>query len=248
MFLLNIQAYNTIIETISPLLEQKELKAFDTENSAYFANSERAVRVIFDEPKRVFMLQSDTIAGGKPSGSWKTLTQWLFLPDYTEKDAVSIGNDFYDTLNETLGLKTAVTSSSDVVISSDSKDEHNLEGLLQRFLIVFPQYKENYKEHVSQYGECLYVDFFEKYAVPCLKSLLKENDKKRLKKYFELLNEMYTLGDRGVSSVVSVVILGQAIDDESLIETAYSYMGEYKYLRTAVENVREYNRRHKKKK
>lgn len=235
---MNIEAYNKIIDIIEPVLTAKGMKAVDNEDGAYFANDAQAVKVSFDEAKKLFKLNCGAVEDGKATGEWKVISEWLFPEDYTVNDAVSIGNDFSDSLGEFLGTKKTVSRTSDVSISGDAKSSMSLEGLLSRFLTIFPQYKEAYQEHVGKYGECLYVDFFEKTAVVCMRELLEQNDKKRLKKFFELLNQYYTLGDKNAAAVVSAVIMKESITDEKLEQTAYKYMEDYKYLKLAYENMK----------
>ena len=68
-------------------------------------------------------------------------------------------------------------------------------------------------------------------------SLLRANDKKRLQKYFDMLDEAYRLGDREVRAVVSTCILATALKDEKeLTESALGYLKDNNYLALALKN------------
>lgn len=246
---LNTEAYEIILDTLKPILEKKEMQKRDQEGQEYYSNSDVAVRVVFEEKKNLFQLQRAKAEEGVPQGEWETLSSWLFPPEYGEKDAKSVGNDFSDTLQDALGVKPQGRTGN---IELPSKGEPGAvptpSSLMQKFLTIFPQYKEKYKEHVAQYGECLYVQFFEQYAAPHLRALLREKNAKQLAKYMEFLNEVYTLGNQDAQALVSRVIIGEALDgDVQLKEQVEGYMEEYPYLKQATESMFHYLKRHKKK-
>ena len=234
---MNIDAYNHIIETIDPVLKQKNFVAVDKEDGSYFANETAAVKVEFNEDKNLFVLKQCALTpDGEPSDDWSTLSSWLFLPDYDAKEARSIATDFSDTLKEVFGLKPKTVQNKASLPEKPAGDVHNITSLSARFLTIFPQFKDVYASYTTDTGAFLYVKFFSEIGATHLKELLKANDKKRLEKYFDALNIHYCLGDKDVRAVISSVILTEAIgNDEQLKETAYTYLADYNYLKIAAD-------------
>jgi hypothetical protein len=234
---MNIEAYNLIIDTISKLLEAKNFKVTDTENGSYFANEATAVRVRYDEERELFYLEQSPLQDGAPSGDWKALSSWLFANNAPVKEAKSIANDFEDTLREILGVKpTTVKATSTLPAKGNAGDDPTPTTLAGRFLTIFPQYKGNYEQYVTEGGTFLYVHFFEEIAVPHLNALLDADDKKRLEKYFAMLNQTYCNGDKEARAVVSAVILAGSLRNQpDRMATAQKYMEEYPFLKTAAQ-------------
>ncbi len=232
---MNIDAYNHIIDTIEPLFTQKNF-SFD-DSTGCFKDDTTAYRVAFIEEKNLFELQRCELDEEKNVGNdWSTLSSWLFLPDYTVKDAKSIANDFCDTLQNNFGLKPKVNVNRNALPEKTSKDECSVNTLTSRFLTIFPQFKDEYPKYITSNGIFLYVKFYSEIGAPHLKELLANKDKKRLEKYFDTLNHHYCEGDKEVRSLVSSVILVEAIgNDSNLLEIAKAYMEDYKYLLTATE-------------
>ena len=114
-----------------------------------------------------------------------------------------MAEDFADSLREIFGMKKQVSNLKDVALPSKAASRGptpNVEALAQRFLAIFPQYKDAYREHMAKYGEFLYQDFFARTAAVKLKELCADPkaNKKQLEKFFDLLNEMYAEGDANV--------------------------------------------------
>lgn len=234
---MNAEAYNLIIETISHLLESKKFHAVDLEQGSYFTNGTVAIRVHYDSAKELFCLEQTAMEEEQPAENWQTLSSWLFAADASPKEAKSIANDFEDSLREFLGVKPTVQKKTAATIPAKGNpgDDPTPSVLAGRFLTIFPQFKGEYDRYVTENGAFLYVHFFEEIAAPHLGALLDANDKKRLIKYFDLLNFVYCNGDKEARSVVSAVILAGALREQpARQETAEKYMEELPHLRTAA--------------
>lgn len=238
---MNIEAYNLIIETISKLLEAKQFKAVDLSDGSYFTNGTVAVKVCYSDDRELFTLEQTAMDGETPSEDWKTLSSWLFAADAPVKEAQSIANDFEDSLREFLGVKPSVsrTSSANTLPSKGSAgDEPTPSSLAGRFLTVFPQFKNQYQNYVTENDTFLYVHFFEEIAAPHLGQLLDMKDGKRLDKYFDILNHTYCNGNKEARAVVSVCILANALrGNPQRMETALSYMEKFPFLKLTAQNA-----------
>lgn len=234
---MNIDAFNHIIDTIEPILKQTSFELIEEENSAYYKNQNTAIRVVYIEDKTLFELQKCELnEEGVPPEQWNTLSSWLFLPEYTLKDAKSVANDFADTLMSVFGIKPNAPVNHTALPQKKSDNECNVNSLTARFLTIFPQFKDVYPKYVTQSGTFLYTKFFSEIGATHLKELLQGDDKRHLEKYFDTLNHHYCLGDLEVRSLVSSVIIVEAIGkDADLLQTAKKYMADYKYLLIATD-------------
>ncbi len=236
---MNAEAYNLIIETISKLLDAKDFKAVDLEDGSYFTNGTVAVKVCYADDRELFTLEHTAMDGDAPSTDWKTLSSWLFASNAPLKDAQSIANDFEDSLREFLGVKPATAKTSTAATALPSKgnagDEPTPSVLAGRFLTVFPQFKDAYSNYVTENGTFLYVHFFEEIAAPHLGDLLDADDKKRLEKFFDMLNFVYCNGNKEVRAVASAVILANALRNQpARMETAMKYLESLPHLKNAA--------------
>ncbi len=237
---MNVEAYNLIIETISKILDAKNFKPVDLDDGSYFTNGTVAVKVCYNDDRELFTLEHSVMDGDTPSTDWKTLSSWLFAANAPVKEAKSIANDFEDSLREFLGVKPATAKTSTAAAALPSKgvdgDEPTPSVLAGRFLTVFPQFKEEYNKYVTEKGTFLYVLFFEEVAAPHLGALLDANDKKRLEKFFDMLNFVYCNGNKEVRAVVSAAILANALrGNPARMETAMTYLEQLPFLKTTAE-------------
>ncbi len=233
---MNVEAYNLIIDTISTLLTAKQFKPVDLEDGSYFTNGTLAVRVQYAPSSELFTLEQTTMVDDIPSTDWKVLSSWIFAKSDDLKTAKSIANDFEDTLRELLGVKPTVVANAALPTKGNPGDDPTPVTLAGRFLTIFPQFKEKHPQYMAANGNFLYVLFFEELAVPHLGDLLDQNDKKRLEKFFDMLNHTFCNGDKEARSVVSAVILAGALRDQpKRMETAQKYLESYPHLKIAAE-------------
>lgn len=233
---MNVEAYNLIIDTIAKLLEAKQFKPVDLEDGSYFTNGAIAVRVQYAPQNELFTLEQNTMSGDLPAADWKVLSSWIFGKNDDLKTAQSIANDFEDTLRELLGVKPTAIKAAALPTKGNPGDDPTPTTLAGRFLTVFPQFKDNHSQYVAANGTFLYVLFFEELAAPHLGTLLDQDDKKRLEKFFDMLNHTFCNGDKEARSVVSAVILAGALRDQpQRMATAQKYLESYPHLKIAAE-------------
>lgn len=228
------KAYETIIAGLEPVLTSQEM-AESPDAPGVYLNGKHAVKVEYDEDKKLFKLFAAEVAEGKEV-QFKELSAWLFDDSHTLRDAKAVAIDFEECLQTLFGLKKQASSLRDVALPTKaaSGETPNIEALAQRFLAIFPQYKDTYREHMAQYGEFLFQDFFANTAAKKLQELCEnpQKNKKQLQKFFDMLNEMYAEGDASVSSTVTYTILGNAFaGDVDKFDSLKEYMEACTYLR-----------------
>ena len=95
-----------------------------------------------------------------------------------------------------------------------------------RFTAIYPELRAAFKANIDTYGEFLPEEFFRKHGNAVVLSVIRENDPQKMKKLFNLLNEIYENGINDVQSLIVVTILGELQNDETLIANCVDYMGD----------------------
>ena len=214
-----------------------------------YSNDKLAFRIVHDEEKKFLNLLVAQKDEEGNLGDFKVVSSWLFEESENTRDAASAGLDFLDTLKGKMGIRGVRTSrTGEVTIpKKDISNTNNMESFCAKTLAVFPQYKDEYKEHVSKYGSLLYVEFFKNTFMLKMGDLLDENNKKTLKKVFDLLSNSYCNGDRPVQNVIVGVILGGATKDNlKRHETTLKYLEDYSFLKGAYIQIYEIIKKDKK--
>ena len=116
--------------------------------------------------------------------------------------------------------------------------EPGIEAFAQKFLAMFPQYKDSYKEMVAKYGDFLYVEFFKRYGVEKMQELMADEtkNKRQLTKYWNMLGDMHYEGELVVGDLICVVILTGAFgkDPAKFDAAADKYLAEYPFLKASA--------------
>jgi hypothetical protein len=226
--------YSQVVAGMQAFLDEQ---SFRQEEDGTFVSEKKLFRIEYDEKKQVYLLQvADPVEEGEPV--YKTASSWLFDDSQTARDAEAVSIDFVDELRRQLGITPPRAKRyGDIALptKADAGETPNSLVLCQKTLAIFPQFKDEYKAHVEQYGEFLCIEFFSKTLAPKLRELLRENNKKQLKKVLEMLSQMFIEGDRMVGNVIVVTILCGAIGtDQSLYDTAYEALKDMPHLQTAM--------------
>lgn len=223
--------FDIVLEPLSEFIsEQSFVKLED----GSYANESKRFKVEFDETAGLYNL---LLADADDEPEYATVSSWGFSDDKGEKEAKTIGLDFLDTLRTKLGIKpNYAKNAANVPLPKKSGNKaNNINALAQQMLAVFPKYKETYRQHIAENGEFLYLNFFSQTVVSDIRQALDEQNKKQLKKIFDVLCDVYVEADRDTQNAVAVTIITGAIgDSKERFETALSYMEDCAYLKTAI--------------
>ncbi len=229
---MNKKCYDAVIKEMQVLLDGQKFTA----DGEIFKNEKNAVCVSFDEENKLFVLKMAEVTDGTV-GEFAVLTTWLFDDNQTERDAAAVGNDFADTLRSKLGLKAERSKATVSLPITEKGEEISVLTLTQKLLAFFPQYKEAYKAEVASYGKYLYVDFIASKFVPEIRNLIISNNKKQLKKLFDMLDEMYVDGDATTTDMVTSIIAAATFGDEKAKATAEEYIQENRHMKVCVNEM-----------
>ena len=217
-----------VLEEMSPFFEEQGFKS--TEKGKY-KNDTCEISIEYDDARQMYVLKKAEGAEGKE------ISAWLFDDSQTERDAVSVGIDFTETLSENLGVKKNSRARRLIDMPEMSKDGADINSFAKKVLDVYPQFKETYRAHIGKYGNFLYLNFFGETLVPQLKSVLNTGDKKSIKKIFTVFENTYITGDKDTVNAMVAVIAATVCDDERAQANLAVTLEDNKHLLNAVTSL-----------
>ena len=222
-----------VIEEMQPFFNDNGFKAVD----GVYKNDKKAVAVEYNDDRQMYVLK---VADIEEDGSFELseISAWLFDDSQNARDAVSVGVDFTATLKDEMGIKTKRAAYANAIdLPTATKDgAYNITAFTKKMLDVFPTLKEEYKAHVGIYGNFLHLNFFGEKLVPQIKSVLLTNDKKSVKKLFDVLQNGYLNGDRDTVNVIVAVVAAACANDEMAKDNAIAALGDNKHFADSVKN------------
>ena len=148
------------------------------QDTGFYKSENKIYKVSYDEASKEFYIAVASIIADEDSASYKTISAWLFdEANHGPKDIALISEDFIAAVAKEEGIKI----STGMVIDTESValpekaaegEDPGIEAFTQKFLAMFPQYKDAYKESVAKYGDFLYVDFYKRYGIAKMKELM----------------------------------------------------------------------------
>ncbi len=156
----------------------------------------------------------------------------LDLETFNEKDLKYIYEEYNETFEKTFsgkshhsGKKMPTPVSRTQAKSGAMSYDANTLG--SRFSTIYPELRDEYKNNLDTYGEFLAEDFFVNHGNAIVIDTIRENDKIKMRKLFNLLNDIYENGTNDTQSLVAVTILGSSIAaNPELLENVQSYFSD----------------------
>ena len=186
------------------------------------------------------------------------------------KDVKYISNEYAELIEENFGKNGAAEKKKVKLPTPVSKAAaksgeacYDANTFANRLSVIYPELREEYKKNIETYGEFLPEDFFKNYAAPVIVGVIKENDPQKMKKLFNLLNDIYDDGTNEIQSIIAVTILSEpqqrsrsARKLRGLYERRHDlpvvqvnkYLAKSKSARMRLENPPKYKPKKKKKK
>ena len=163
------------------------------------------------------------------------LSLWLLEPSvHDEKDVKSIANDFLETMENNFAGKKQKDISKVKIPKAVSKNQaksgvasYDAQTLCNRFVMIYPEYKDALKQNLLDYDELLAADFSEKYIAPKMLDVLNGGNEKEQKKFFMMLSDVYEDGLNEVQDLIAVVIMSKMDNNPEYLAIADKYMSDY---------------------
>lgn len=225
--------YDRVIEEMQPFFDEQGFKA---EEDGSFKNDKKSVKVQYDESRQMYTLSAADIEDGN-IGDYSEINAWLFDDSQNAKDASSVGIDFTASLRKSLGIKVKRAAGAEVELPTLSKGGSvTVTGFAKKMLDFFPALKDEYKNHIAENGNFLYLNFFGEHLVPQLKSVLTSGNKKQIKKLFDLLEDLYVKGDKDTVNTIVAVLCAAAYNDEKVTAVVKEMIENDKHFLSSFEN------------
>ncbi len=214
--------------------EKGELPVTERNGASTIAynGSKGAVKIEFFEGKISLLCSAASIADAVDADFKKATTSLFDVDTVDSKDIKYIVSEFTDCITDTYGKKEKTAKKLPTPVSKSAAKSgtvyYDLVTLGSRFVVIYPELKEYYRQNIEKYGEFLADEFFTKYGNAKMRETVRRNDPIQMRKLFNMLNEVYNDGTNQTQSVIVVTILGSLHDDEQLLANCVDYMGEMK--------------------
>lgn len=201
----------------------------DTQYVSYVADGS-TLRVEF-AGNAIGLYYAETAPDTAQKGDFTRLSLSLFEPENADvRDVRYVAEEFAETLTAKFagGKKPQVKKMPNAVSKTAVRNGafYDLPSFGNRFTAIYPELRAAFKANIDTYDEFLAEDFFMQYGTPLVLDIIREGDPAKMKKLFNLLNEMYENGVNDVQSLIVVTILGGMENDEELIARCLDYMGD----------------------
>lgn len=226
--------YENVITEMKPFLDENSFKSCE---DGSFANDKKSVKIGYDEARQMYIMNIADIEEGK-IGEYVEVNAWFFDDSQNAKDAVSVGIDFVNSLRKNLGIKVKrVASAGEIDLPTAAKNgSMTVTGFTKKMLDVYPELKEQYKNHIADYGNFLYLNFFGEYLVPQLVNTFRSGTKKQIKKLFEVFEDVYVKGDREAVNAAVAVLCAAAYNNEKVYSKVIEAIGDDAHFKSSFES------------
>lgn len=230
-----MEAYKRIekhIENVNKELGFK--KSSETDTTIAFSGEKGAYRLVFDSETNILQFECTYEENGDKT-EFNTISRSLFEIDVVEeKDIKSMSNQIVDQLERMYKVRKKVNLDKVKMPQSVSRTKaknglisYDVDSLANRFGAMFPEFKDEIKLNVVNYGEFLPEDFFINHGNAKIFDIIQNGTKAEQKKLFKMLGEIFEDGTNEVQDVIAVTILGEMKNDKAMMAVADEYMTEY---------------------
>lgn len=204
------------------------------EKSVTFSGEKGIYRLIHDAETNIIQFDCAYEDKGEET-QWNTVSRSLFeLSVADDRDVKSLSNEIEDELQHLYNARKKVdldkikmpkavsrTKAKNGIISYDT------DSLANRFGTLYPEFKDEIKRNIAEYGEFLPETFFVEHGNAKVLDVIKNGTKAEQKKLFKMLGEVFENGTNEVQDIIGVTILGEMKNDPQMMAVADAYMTEY---------------------
>ncbi len=183
--------------------------------------------------KLVNIMFANTLPEEVEDSDFKTLSSTYFDSEAAdESDIKYITNEAVDTLTGVFGTKQAVVKKKlpppvSKTAAKSGTMAYDPNSLANRLCGAYPELKPYYRANIETYDRFLAEEFFDKYGTKVIIDTIRQNDKQKMKKLFNILNSVFDDGTNETQSLICVTILGKMDNDPQLIANASEYMEKF---------------------
>lgn len=217
--------FDNVISEMSNFFDENGFK-FDGVD--VYSNDKKSAKIEYNEEKQMYILWVADIDEEKNVGEYAKVNAWLFDDSQNAKDAEAVGIDFVNSLRKELGIKLKRNTNVDGIDLPTAKksDIMDINSFAKKMLDVFPTLKDDYKNHIAVYGNFLYLNFFGEYLVPAIRNYLASANKKQIKKFFDIFEDIYIKGDKDTINTILAVLTAVGYKNEKCDEVIKSALSD----------------------
>ncbi|MGN0523970.1 MAG: hypothetical protein ACI4IG_06830 [Eubacterium sp.] len=227
------EVFSIIEKNLSRANEELGFKKSNrADNSVTFSGDKGSYRIVYDEKQKILSFECSY---DEESDDFKTISRSLFeLEGATDKDVKSASNEALDEMEHLFKARKKVDLDKVKMPKSVSRTKakngiisYDVDSLANRFGALYPEFKNDIKQNVVDYGEFLPETFFMEIGTPKVLDVIKNGKPEEQKKLFKMLGEVYEDGTNEVQDIIGVTILGEMKNDPDMMAVADKYMTEY---------------------
>ncbi len=225
--------FENVINEMQPFLDEHGFKSAE---DGIFSNETKYFKVAYNEARQTYTLSVADITEDGIS-EYIEINAWLFDDSQNAKDAASVGIDFVNSIRKEIGVKNKRAVNSVVELPSASKSgAMTVTGFTKKMLDIFPVLKEDYKEHVTIYGDFLYMNFFGEKLVPLMNELFVTGTKKQIKKLYDVFEVAYVKGDKDTVNIMVALLCAASYNNEKATVSIRTMLEENNHFLTSYNN------------
>lgn len=190
------------------------------------------VRIEFENDKLALFLARADECDAPDDDMPRISISLLELETFEERDLKYIFEEYIETFEKNFSNKSSMAGKKlpTPVSRTQAKSgalAYDANTLGSRFTTIYPELRNEYKLNLETYGEFLAEDFFVNHGNALVIETIRENEKVKMRKLFNLLNDIYEDGTNDTQSLVGVTILGVSLaENPELIDNAKSYFSD----------------------
>ena len=209
-------------------------KSSETDSAITFKGEKGLYRIVFDGETNILSFECAYEDIGEKT-EFNTTSRSLFeLDRIDEKDVRSTANEARDEIDHLFNTKKKADLNKIKMPKAVSRTKakngaisYDVDSLANRFGALYPEFKDEIKMNIAQYGEFLPETFFMEHGNAYVIDIIKNGTDAEQKKLFKMLGEIFEDGTNEVQDIIGVTILGEMKNDKEMMAVADKYMTEY---------------------
>ncbi len=204
------------------------------DDSLTFKGNKGLYRFTFDKEANILSIENADEDNGDET-EFNSISKSLFeLGRADERACRSVANEAIDEIKPIFAARKK-TNVDDIKMpkgisrgkAKSGLISYDVDSLANRFGVLYPEFKDDIKQNIVDYGDFLPETFFKEVGTPKVLDVIKNGTAADRKKLFKMLNEVYEDGTNEVQDIIGVSILGEMKNNPEMMAVANEYMSEY---------------------
>lgn len=190
------------------------------------------VRIEYENSKLALFIAKAEESAAPDDDMPRVSLSLLDLETFDERDLKYIFEEYIETLEKYFINKSPMAGKKMPTPVSRTQAKsgalaYDANTLGSRFTTIYPELRDEYKLNLDTYGEFLAEDFFVNHGNKKVIETIRQNDRVKMRKLFNLLNDIYEDGTNDTQSLVGVTILGVSLaENPDLVATATEHFSD----------------------